>query len=155
MRAVTGGRSAIIRAAALSLFPILIVLTGGCAGRGSGPGEAGYQEMAQKEFGISIVALRVIAGGYLLDLRYRVVDKERAKEFLDPRRPLTLIHQSSGKILQVPNPPKIGPLRQIPPPGEMDKIYFCLFANPGRLVKLGDLVGLKVGSKLVKGIPVE
>ena len=102
--------------------------------------------------GVTIEALRVTAEGYLLDMRYRVVDRERAKRFLDPKQRLFII--KDGQRLGVPSPPKIGRLRQMPKDVRPDKVYFILFANPRRLVEPGDLVSLEVGKVMIKDIPV-
>ncbi len=136
-----------------ALFIVCMATWMGMAG--CAPKKPGYSAAAEEKLGIEILSLRITAGGYLLDMRYRIRDREKARVFLDPKAELWLLHASTGARLKVPSPPKIGPLRQIPPESELDKIYFVLFANPGRLVKAGDKVGLEVGGVTVKWIPVE
>jgi len=110
----------------------------------------------REERGIEVVGVRRTAAGYMLDFRYRVVDAQRARDWLDGRIDLRMIHEASGAQLVVPAPPKIGPLRQ----ARSDKLtagreYFMFFANPGRLVKADDTVTVVMGDVRIPGVPVQ
>jgi len=97
------------------------------------------------ELGVEVLGLNLSAAGYMLDFRYRVSDPEKAAPFLDRRVKPYLIDQASGAKLRVPNPPKVGPLRQHSLKRSAGRTYFALFANPGRFVKAGDKVTLVAG----------
>jgi hypothetical protein len=91
----------------------------------------------------------------MLDMRYRVVDQEKAEKLLQRKTPLFLIDQATGRQLTVPNMPKVGRLRQLPAGGDADRIYWMFFGNPGGLVKSGGKVTLMVGDVRIEDIVVQ
>ena len=95
----------------------------------------------------------VSAAGYMLELRYRVVDTERARPLFDPRARPYLVDEASGARMFVASPPMVGPLRTSRPP-QAGRNYFILFANPARRVKAGDLVTLVIGEFRAEGLQV-
>ncbi len=108
------------------------------------------------ELGIHVTALRVTAGGFMLDLRFRVVDPERAKTFFDRRVPAFLVDETSGAKFGVPTTPKLGRLR----PGsrsniQTDREYGMLFGNPGSYLKHGAKVTLMAGAAQVAALTVQ
>jgi hypothetical protein len=105
------------------------------------------RESLERQWGIRIESLRLSAAGNLLDFRYRILDPERALPLVDRRNEAYLIDQESGTTLSVPSGSKVGPLRQTVRYGKpkQDRIYFVLFANPGRLVKAGSKVTVVIG----------
>jgi hypothetical protein len=75
----------------------------------------------------------------MLEFRFRVLDPEKAAPLLLRRNKARLVDQRSGRELDVPSPPKIGPLRTTTLAPEADRSYFALFGNaagvgPGSLV---------------------
>ena len=111
---------------------------------------------AENDFGIQVHALRLSAGGFMLDLRYRVVDPERARTLLDRRVPAYLVDEASGARLGVPNSAKLGKLRQ----GTLTSIqtnrdYGMLFGNPGRYLKPGAKVTLVAGDIHMPNLTVQ
>jgi hypothetical protein len=110
---------------------------------------------ALAELGIQVTALRSTAGGFMLDLRYRVVDPERAKTLLDRKVPAYLVDEATGAKLAVPSSPKLGKLRQgTPKSARTDREYGMLFGNPGRFLKPGATVTLVAGEARVAGLTV-
>jgi len=103
-------------------------------------------------FGIEFLDTRLSAAGSLVDLRYRVLDPDKAAPLLDRRIRPVLVHVQTGKRYYVPQPPIVGALRQTtrgsqaPQPG---RTYFMLFANPDRALKGGDTLALFVGEQRV------
>ncbi len=96
---------------------------------------------------ITVTAVRLSAAGYMIDLRYRVVDVERAwHAFNRKQRPL-MHHEASGSTLIVPAPAYVGPLVQTSERPKPDRTYFIFFANPGKLVQPGDLVTLEIAGR--------
>mgnify|MGYP001375898294 CR=1 FL=1 len=110
---------------------------------------------ARRELGIEIAGIRLSAAGYMLDLRYRVTDPEKAAPLMDRRIKPYLVDQASGGKLLVPATAKLGSLRQTPRANGGDRTYFMLFANPGRFLRPGDKVTLVVGDAQVENLKVE
>lgn len=98
----------------------------------------------EKEFGIQIISLRPTALGQMLDLRFKVLDPEKAKPVLDKNKKSYLVDQKSGKTLAVPVT-KAGSMRQTTLKPEAGRVYFTLFANPGGIVKENSRVTLVIG----------
>lgn len=111
----------------------------------------------EEKWGIRLEGVRLSAQGYMLDLRYRIKDTEKAAEVISRKNTPYLIDERTGAKFIVPAPAKVGALRQIPLAGSAmtGKSYFVLFANPGKFVKKGDLVTLVVGDFRAEGITVE
>ncbi len=110
---------------------------------------------ADQILGIRIVSLRLSAEGYMLDLRFMVKEPERAKLLFNHKVKPYLIEKRTGARFLVPDSPKIGSLRQISKLPEPGKIYFILFANPGRFLKKGDRVYLVIGDLRTDEIIIE
>ena len=105
--------------------------------------------------GIRVESLRLTAADYMLDLRYRVTDPERAAAFFSRKTELRLVDPVSGARLAVPNTPKLGKLRQVARKDMTDRSYFMLFANPGRYLKAGSQVTLVAGDTHITQLTVE
>jgi hypothetical protein len=108
----------------------------------------------EKTFGITIVSLRPTAGGHMLDLRFRVVDPEKARVILDKNKKAYLLDDRTGKTLPVPVT-KAGSMRQTTLKPQEGRIYFALFSNPNRMVTEGGSVSLLIGNFRKDGIMVE
>jgi hypothetical protein len=112
---------------------------------------------AAAKLGIRITALRITAGGYMIDVRYRVSDPARAKAFLAQKsKDIFLVDEATGARLGVPNTPKLGTLRQRAN-GDVktDRDYFVMFANPGRRLQPGAKVTLVAGGERIRHLAVE
>lgn len=109
----------------------------------------------REQWGIEISSVRLSAGGYIIDFRYKVFDPVKAKALAARENKPYLIDQASGYKLLVPNTPKLGPLRQTTKKLKKGTIYFALFANPGRLVKSGSKVTVVIGEFRVENIEVQ
>lgn len=105
--------------------------------------------------GIKVERVTYAVGGMKLDLRYRITDIEKAKKIFTNGTHLALVDQVTGRILEVPNMPKVGKLRQIPSQNEAWRVYWIMFDNPGVLVKRGGKVTLVIGDIKIKDIVVE
>jgi hypothetical protein len=110
---------------------------------------------AWEAHGIKVVRIAYAVGGMKLDLRYRVTDSNKAKQIFTNQTPLTLIDQATGRVLGVPNMPKVGKLRQVPNQNETWRVYWMMFDNPGALVRRGGKVTLTIGDVKIKDIIVE
>lgn len=114
------------------------------------PREKSY---VKRRWGVEIMYVRQTAAGYMLELRYRVLDAEKAKPLFERRTKPVLTHAESGATLIVPTPAKTGALRNSNPP-IVGRTYWMFFANPGRLVKPGEHVSVEIGEFRVDGLVV-
>ena len=105
-------------------------------------------------WGIDELRVRTVSSGSMLEFRYLVVDKEKAKPLAEKRAVPTLTVQRTGAKLIVATMEKIGTLRQVANP-ENGKEYFMMFQNQGRQVKSGDLVDVAIGEFHARGLRVE
>ncbi|MES9968868.1 MAG: hypothetical protein ABW092_02470 [Candidatus Thiodiazotropha sp.] len=103
-------------------------------------------ELAER-WGIELLSLRLTAGGYMIDFRFRVLDVEKSKSFFDHRvKPLLVVERSNAK-LPIPMAAKVGAFRatnrgkNIKP----DKTYYMVFGNPDAHVKSGEKVTMVIG----------
>lgn len=113
-----------------------------------------HPAQAKKNAGIRVKSLRPTAGGYMLDLRYRILNKKKPGPFADRKVPVYLVHEKTGARLKVPAPPKVGPMRHVPRNPRTDRDYFVLFANPGKFLKSGDRVTIVAGDTKIKGVKI-
>jgi hypothetical protein len=107
------------------------------------PPPAGLSD-PEKNFGIRILTLRPTAAGSMLDMRFQVVNPEKARPILDKGKKAFLLDQASGKALSVPVT-KAGSWRQTTSKPEAGRIYFVLFGNPNKLVKENNKVTVVIG----------
>jgi hypothetical protein len=140
---------------------LLCAFAAGCAGSArrdvTGPADARTAKACAKNWGIEIVSLRRSAADSMLDLRYRILDGEKATRLVDRSIDAYLIDQATGRTVAVPNTAKIGPLRQTtkygPPPE--GRVFFMLFPNPGKSIKAGDKVTVVLGEFKATNLVVE
>jgi hypothetical protein len=102
-----------------------------------------------EDLGVRVQGLKLTADGYVVDLRYRVLDPDKARPLLDRKVRPVLVDESTGKRYYVPSPPIVGSLRQTARNKVIhtDRNYFILFANPDRQLQAGSLVTLHVGDR--------
>ena len=108
----------------------------------------------KRKWGVEVLFVRQTAAGYMLEFRYKVLDAEKAKSLFERQTKPILIHPRTGAELVVPTPAKTGALRNSNPP-LVDHTYWMFFANPGKLVKVGEIVNVKIGDFLAKDIVVQ
>lgn len=111
-------------------------------------------EAYEQSLGIRITGLRLTAGGFMLDFRFRVLDAAKATPMFDRGTKPYLVDEASGAQFLVPTPPKTGPLRTSDPPQE-GRIYWTFFANPGRYLEQGDRVSIVYGDYTFEHLLVE
>ncbi len=111
------------------------------------------EELPEK-WGIKSLALRRSAGNRMIDFRYRVLDPVKAAPLFDGKVHPYLVDEATGAKFQVPNPPKVGPLRSVRNP-KAETNYFILFANPGEYLKPGNLVSIVIGGLEIEHLTLE
>ena len=144
------------------LLPMLMLLTALMAGCSAAKKPLSTEErQAQQaaalasQHGISVLALRRTADGYMLDFRYQVLDPQRSRAIFSHQDKPYLIHEASGRKFAVPSSGKVGPLRQMPRDPEAGRNYFMFFANPAKFVQSGDLVTVVIGEIRLEHLKVE
>lgn len=108
----------------------------------------------EDRWGVRIESVRLTAAGRVVDVRYRVVDAEKARLFATRKDKPALLDESSGAVLRVPTAPTVGPLR-VTSNLESGRVYFILFANPGRQIRAGAKVALTVGGLRAANLVVQ
>jgi hypothetical protein len=109
----------------------------------------------ERGLGIEIQAIRLSAGGYILDFRYKAIDPNKANILFSREIQPYLLHEATGRVITVPATTKIGPLRNTTNQPVAGKIYFMLFGNAGKLVKAGDKVTVIFGDYRMEHLTVE
>ena len=106
-----------------------------------------------RRWGVEITSMRLASSGYMLELRYRILDANKAQPLFDRGKRPMLRDDVSGLETGVPNPPTTGSLRSSND-AKAGRTYFMFFANPSRFVKVGNTVTVTIGEFGVSGIPV-
>jgi hypothetical protein len=109
-------------------------------------------------FGVEVQGAHLSANGYVIDMRYRVVDGDKAKPLLDRRVQPVLVDEASGNRFYVPQPPIVGALRQTARnnvAAAVGKTYFMIFANPDQRLKAGSSVALYIGDQRFGNLRIE
>jgi len=107
----------------------------------------------KRKWGVELTFVRATAAGYMIELRYKVLDPGKAAPLFVRKTKPVLTHIETGLQLAVASPAKSGPLRSSDEPLP-DHTYWMLFANPHRIVKAGDRVNLQIGDFAVEGLIV-
>jgi hypothetical protein len=100
-------------------------------------------------FGVEVHGARLSASGYVIDLRYRVLDADKARPLLDRKVTPVLVDETTGERFYVPQPPVVGALRQTSRNNAiaLGKNYFMIFANPDQRIKAGQTLALYIGDQ--------
>jgi hypothetical protein len=101
------------------------------------------------QVGARITQVAVTGGGGLVDLRFQVVDPDRAAALHDPQTPSALIDEANGVVVDrlLMNHAHAGPFNA----GET---YYLVFENPGSLVRRGDAVTVLLGGVQVEHVRI-
>lgn len=89
---------------------------------------------------------RLAAAGYLVDLRYRVLDPGKAEPLAERGTEARLVDRASGEALSVAGRPAGKP--------EAGKVYSLFFDNTRRRVAAGARVTLELGGLALEGLTV-
>lgn len=108
----------------------------------------------KRQWGIEVVFVRQTSAGYMLEFRYKVIDPEKALPLFERQTKPMLTHVETGAQMIVPTPAKTGALRNSNLPQE-GQTYWMFFANPGKLVEVGDEIAIDIGKFHIDGLIVE
>jgi hypothetical protein len=103
--------------------------------------------------GIDNLKVQATASGALLRFSYRVLDANKAKAVNDKRTTPYLIDLKTGAVLQIPQMPKVGILRNTTDPVDGAE-YWMAFSNKG-VVKPGSRVNIVIGNLHFNGLVVQ
>ena len=100
--------------------------------------------------GVRLVRVAVSGNGGLIDLRYQVIDPDRANAVHDRETPPSLVDERTGLVV---NQLLMGHMHH----GVMKagQTYYLIFENPGNLVQSGARVGVQLGDARVAHIRVQ
>jgi hypothetical protein len=107
-----------------------------------------------KQWGIEVQSLSLSAADYMLDFRYTVTDPEKAEGIFKRSIKPYLVDIETGAKFIVPSPPKVGPLRQTTRRPEIGKIYYMMFANPGKFLTKGKAVDIVIGDYVASNLVI-
>ena len=103
---------------------------------------------------VVIESVRLTAAGHYVDLRYRVLDAEKASQIIGPGVKPLLIDEATGTVMAVPMTAKLGSLRQTRGVQKPDHLYFILFVN-GAGLRSGSVVTAEIGDMRFESLIVE
>jgi hypothetical protein len=124
---------------------LIAVALAGCS-RSDSPGPA----LPGAELGIEVLGIRLLAGGDLARLDFRVVDYDRARETF--RGEIAVLPAGGTHALAVLNTGRLGPMRQRP--SRSGKKQFVLFTNAGRALEPGATAEVVLGDARIPDVPV-
>lgn len=95
--------------------------------------------------GIRIESVRTSAAGYMIDLRYRIINADKAAQLTNRGIKSYLIDLSTGEKYSTPIASKVGALRSSTYTPVAGRTYFAFFANSGKRLKPGAKVQIVMG----------
>jgi hypothetical protein len=123
--------------AAVALW--LTTRDGGEASRVTALSPAAFEDQT----GVRIVRIATAGGGGIVDLRFQVLDPDKALAVHDKQRPLTLVDEENGAVLRAAfHGRHSGGTTQVGL--NAGATYYLLFANPGGALQRGDLASVEV-----------
>jgi hypothetical protein len=111
----------------------------------------------EAQWGIRVEGLRLSAAGSMLDFRYRVLDAKKAAPLLDGKLQPMLLDAAHGARLGVPESAVLGRIRQTARNNniKLNRNYFIMFGNPGKVLQSGDKVTLLLGQVKITDLSVQ
>lgn len=107
----------------------------------------------EEQTGIRIVRVAVAGGGGIVDLRFQVLDPDKALGVHDKQSPLTLVDEESGAVLRAAfHGRHSGGTAQVGL--NPAATYYLLFANAQGAVRSGDRASVTVGTARLEHVKV-
>ena len=134
---------ALLAGLALLTLVVWLIVTRYHVIAGSGPGQ-NPMDSAQSAFvertGVRVIRVAVAAGGGMIDLRYQVVNPDKAVIVHDKAKPPAVVDERTGQVLN-------RPWMDMSHAGELHAgvTYYELLVNSGGLVKPGGPVSVVIG----------
>jgi hypothetical protein len=99
--------------------------------------------------GVKITVVAVTGDGGLVDLRFKVIDPERANALHDPRTPPAVVDEESGLVVH-----ELFMDHSHSGPYKAGVTYYLVFNNPGNWLRHGSTVSVLLGDAQVRHVPV-
>ncbi|MDE2349392.1 MAG: hypothetical protein KGL92_12900, partial [Gammaproteobacteria bacterium] len=112
-----------------------------------------HADYFRRTWGVDVTGVRLLADGWMLEFRFRVLDPRKAAPLLDVNAKPYLVDQRSGVVLSVPAMENVGELRQHSAP-LAGRSYFVIFGNGNKIVARGNDVNVMVGRFAAQALPV-
>lgn len=108
----------------------------------------------EQRWGVRLLGIHSTAAGHMLDFRFQVTDADKAAPLLDKKNKPSALIEGKGLELEVPSTPRIGSLRQTSKEIKEGMVFTMLFANPGKMVAMGQKLTVRIGDFAVEHITV-
>lgn len=96
-------------------------------------------------WGVDSLSVKSVESGEMIRFSYRVIDPKKAALLNDKKEKPWLIDRAANVKLEIPTLEKVGQLRQVADP-EAGRVYWMVFSNKRRPVKVGDRVSVVIGN---------
>jgi hypothetical protein len=109
----------------------------------------------EDRWGIQVAAVRLSMANSTVDLRYKVVDADKALRLANGKTQACLVERSTGKKLIMATRSKEG---SFPPTSSKlitGKTYFAMVANPGGILQSGSQVDVMIGDSVAANLTIE
>ncbi len=100
--------------------------------------------------GVRLVYVAVTGGGGLIDLRFQVVDPDKANAVHEEATPPTIIDETTGLVV---NELLMGHMHTAP--YTAGQTYYLIFENPGNILQTGNRVSVLLGNAEVDHVVVK
>ena len=132
----------------LAVWMVVAQYTHGGSGRqdAAGAPKVTFEEAT----GVRLLWVAVTAGGGMIDLRYQVLDPDKALIVHDQKRPPKIIDEATGRTISRPWMAH-GHKRRL----RMAASYYQLLMNSGRIIKRGSPVTVVIGEARLEHIVVQ
>lgn len=123
------------------------------------PAVTNVTEMDQTTFidqtGVQMTLVAITAGGGMIELRYRVVDPDKAVIVHDEENPPTIINKKGDELFLTMHVLDRNTNRAHDEDLHLGVTYNTRIMNAGRLIERGDRVTIRVGNAELKHVPVQ
>lgn len=137
------------RAAAAALLAVALAAPGRPSAAPRRPPSPLSARALEREHGLRVDRVAVVAGGGMVDLRLRVVDEQKARAALAGHHPPRLRVEPSGVVLAAPH----DMVHELRP--RAGRSVFLLFPNAGNAVRPGTRVSLVLGEQPVEAVAAQ
>ncbi len=109
----------------------------------------------KKDWGIEPVMLRISAGGYMIEFRYKVLDVDKATVLSVNKEFPHLLSMKSKAKFDVPYGSTVGYLKSNRKFLKLNRNYITMFANENRHMLPGDQVKIMVGNEVSPPLTID
>jgi hypothetical protein len=158
MSALRSRRLVVVRALGAVAGAAAVVVVALAVHVGHGPSKAAPRALPDvvspagllERSGVRVIRVAASGGGGLLDLRFQVVDPDRAGAVHDKRTPPALVDERTGGVIASPfmGHSHDGRLKA-------GVTYYLVFENPGNFVRRGDRVSVVLGPARLQHVRVQ